>query len=72
MPLSDQVPPVAEPPTLPPKAADVPVWQMAVMAGPASAVAVGFTVITTVLVMALQGPVDVRVSVTLPFVILGV
>ena len=45
---------------------------MAVMAGPASAVAVGFTVITTVLVMALQGPVDVRVSVTLPFVILGV
>jgi len=42
---SDHVPPVAEPPTEPPNAAEVPPWQMAGITGPAFAVAFAFTVI---------------------------
>ena len=38
IPPSDQVPPVADPPTEPPKAAEVPPMHMALRAGPALAV----------------------------------
>ena len=44
----DQVPPVAEPPTLPPRGAEVLPWQMAVRADPAFAVGRGITVIVPV------------------------
>jgi hypothetical protein len=40
----DHVPPVALPPTDPPRAVVVPPWQMAAMAGPIFTVGLGFTV----------------------------
>jgi len=41
----DQIPPVAEPPTLPPNAADVPPWHIALTAAPAFAVGKGLIAI---------------------------
>ena len=49
--FEDQVPPVAEPPTLPPKAAEVPPWQMAGRAAPTLTVGAGVTVIFKTLVV---------------------
>ena len=45
----DHVPPVAEPPTLPPSGADVPPWQIAAKAAPAFAVGSWLTVMASVL-----------------------
>ena len=39
----DHIPPVAEPPTLPPNGAEVPPWHIAVSAAPAFAVGAGIT-----------------------------
>jgi hypothetical protein len=68
----DHVPPVAEPPTLPPNAAEVPPWQIALRADPAFAVGDGLTVIVTVLDIAGLPVAHVAVEVistviTLPF-----
>ena len=43
----DHIPPVAEPPKLPPNAADVPPWHIALSADPAYAVGNGLIVIVT-------------------------
>ena len=50
----DHVPPVALPPTEPPKATVVPPWQIAGMAPPAFAVGPGFTVTIFVSVLLVQ------------------
>jgi hypothetical protein len=57
----DHVPPVAEPPTLPPNAADVPPWHIALRADPAFAVGNGLTVIVPVADACVQVPVVVTV-----------
>ena len=44
-PPSDQVPPVADPPTEPPNAAEIPSWHIAVRGDPALAVGGAFIVI---------------------------
>jgi hypothetical protein len=64
----DQVPPVAEPPTEPPRAAEVPPWQKLDIAGPALAVGESNTVISLESVAVPQEPplvVNVRVAVPL-------
>jgi hypothetical protein len=59
--LVDHVPPVAEPPTLPPNAAEVPPWHIALRAIPAFAVGIGLTVIVPVADAWVQVPVVVAV-----------
>ena len=59
--LLDHVPPVAEPPTEPPSAAEVPPWQMAAKAEPALAVGNGLTVIVPVAETVPHPPVNVTV-----------
>jgi hypothetical protein len=62
-----QVPPVAPPPTDPPRAAVVPPWQMAAMAGPALTVGLGLTTTFFVAnVVPQEPPLVVRVSVAVP------
>jgi hypothetical protein len=57
----DHVPPVAEPPTDPPSAAEVPPWHIAAITPPALAVGNGSTVIVPVAVVCTQVPVVVTV-----------
>ena len=52
----DQVPPVAEPPTLPPSWAEFSPWQIAVSAVPAFAVGSWLTVIARVLAVLVPQP----------------
>jgi hypothetical protein len=60
-----QVPSVAPPPTEPPKFAEVPPWQIAVIAPPTFTVGLGFTTIVLLkLVVPQEPPLVVRVSVT--------
>ena len=63
----DQVPPVALPPTLPFKGAEVLPWQIAAIAAPALAVGLGFTTIVLLAVVVPQEPpAVVRVNVAVP------
>lgn len=62
----DQVPPVAEPPTVPPNAADVPPWQIAAKAAPALTVGARFTTWFLLSVAVHEVPVVVSVSTAVP------
>jgi hypothetical protein len=62
----DHIPPVAEPPTLPPSEADVLPWHIALNADPAFAVGNGVTVTVVVSGMDVPHPVAVTLIVAMP------